>query len=62
MANKELTESSFVTILGSTAHVTQSFIIRVTWDELHQGHQGIQRCRLWAQSSIWWPGLSIQVK
>ena len=28
---------------------------------LRQGHQGIQRCRLRAQSAVWWPGLLSQI-
>ena len=28
-----------------------------TLQKLHQGHQGIQRCRLHARYSVWWPGL-----
>ena len=31
-------------------------------DKLHQGHQGIQRCRLRAQQSVWWLGISSQIK
>lgn len=33
-----------------------------TLSKVHQGHQGIQRCRLRARVSIWWPGLSQQIK
>ena len=30
--------------------------------KVHQGHQGIQRCRLRITSSVWWPGVSKQVE
>ena len=32
-----------------------------TLKKLHEGHQGIQRCRSRARTSVWWPGLSQQI-
>ena len=32
-----------------------------TLSKLHQGHQGIDRCRQRAKISVWWPGLSAQI-
>lgn len=29
--------------------------------QLHEGHQGIGKCRARAQESVWWPGLSSQL-
>ena len=29
--------------------------------KVHEGHQGIQRCRLRAKTSVWWPSISKQI-
>lgn len=31
-------------------------------NELHVGHQGINKCRSLARQSVWWPGLSVQIE
>lgn len=31
-------------------------------NKVHEGHQGITKCITRAQQSIWWPGLSKQIK
>ena len=35
---------------------------RQTLEKIQTGHQGVQRCRLRANISVWWPGISHQVE
>ena len=42
--------------------VTPKKLQMETLSKLHHGHQGIQRCRLRASTSVWWPGISNDVE
>ena len=34
---------------------------QVTMEKIHDGHQGIERCRARVRCSVWWPGVNKQV-
>ena len=29
--------------------------------QLHEGHQGLTRCRVWARTSVWWPCINAEI-
>ena len=37
-------------------------IVVPSLQKIHDGHQGIVRCRLRARSSVWWPGIMTHIK
>ena len=56
----ELTLGDDLLLCGSRVVVPEA-LRGETLEKLHQGHQGIVRCRLRAQTSVWWPGVSKQI-
>lgn len=49
-------------LLHGTRIVVPASMQRETLKKLHDGHQGIERCRSRARISVWWPGISTQVE
>ena len=49
-------------LLHNTRIVIPASKQRETLEKIHNGHQGIQRCRLRAKMSVWWPGMSGQIE
>ena len=49
-------------LLYGTRIVVPSSMQRETLTKLHEGHQGIERCRQRVRISVWWPGVSKEMK
>ena len=60
-ARGELTTAHGI-LLKSTRVVVPSAIKLQVLDKIHEGHQGIVKCRERAKTSVWWPGLSREVQ
>ena len=56
----ELTVNEELLLCG-TRIVIPTLLQEQTLEKLHQGHQGIERCRLRVQISVWWPGISREI-
>ena len=41
--------------------VVPTALQKETLSKIHQGHLGIQKCRLRARNFVWWPGISRQI-
>ena len=55
-----LSVGSKLLLYGSQIVVPKS-MRKETLDKIHQGHQGIVRCRLRMKNSVWWPGSSTEI-
>lgn len=61
-ARGELTvDKNNLLLYGKCIFVPKS-LQKQTLEKLHTGHQGVKRCRLHANTSVWWPGLSHEVE
>ena len=49
-------------LMSNSCIVIPGTVQREMLDKLHCGHQGIVKCRLRAQQSVWWLGLSKQLE
>jgi len=41
--------------------IVPSALQEETLHRIHEGHQGIERCRMRTKSSVWWPGIASQI-
>lgn len=57
----EITENEGFLLRGTRIIIPKSLQAKCL-SFIHQGHQGIVKCRLRAKSSVWWYGLSTQIE
>ena len=57
----ELTVVQNIILKGTRIVIPSSMRLEIL-DKIHEGHQGIVKCRERAKSSVWWPGLSREIQ
>ena len=57
----QITVVQNVLLMRSRIVIPSSMRLEVL-DKLHEGHQGISKCRERAKQTVWWPGLSKQIQ
>ena len=57
----ELTVVQNILLKGTRIVIPSSMRLEIL-DKIHEGHQGIAKCRERAKSSVWWPGLSREIQ
>lgn len=58
--HSEITVVDGILLYGCRIIIPSSLRLEIL-DRLHEGHQGISKCRSRSQHSVWWPGLSRQI-
>ena len=61
-AQGELTVDGNDLLLYSKRIVVPKVLQRRTLEKIHEGHQGIQRSRLRAMTSVWWPAINHEMQ
>ena len=49
-------------LLYNSRIVVPKSMQKETISRIHEGHQGVDKCRLRVQDSVWWPGVTSQVQ
>jgi len=57
----ELTVVQNILLKGTRIVISSSMRLEIL-DKIHEGHQGIVKCRERAKSYVWWPGLSREIQ
>ena len=59
-------ETHHLTVKGDLMLYNQRIVVpeslrKETLLRIHEGHQGIERCRMRGKTSVWWPGMGSHI-